>query len=77
MVNFKRLRENMGLSQPEAAIKAGVSIGTISGLELGRVDVRSMQGRTRRALVAFYGIDLVTGEPAQAQEPQPASSPAA
>lgn len=70
---FTEIRERLGLSVQEMAARAGVSVSFLYSFEAG--ESGTLQSRTRRALAAAYGVDPVSGEPAQIQEPAPASSP--
>jgi len=50
---FKSIRERMGLSQMQMAVKADVSIGTIQALES---DELNPTARTRGKIASAYGV---------------------
>jgi transcriptional regulator with XRE-family HTH domain len=52
--DLKQTRESLGLTQMDVAVKADVSIGTVSGLESGRIKYVSM--RVARKLANAYGV---------------------
>src|SRR5258708_39524592 len=67
---FKQLRERAGLTQKEAAEKAGVPIGTLRGWEYGRREpLLSAAGR----LAAALDVEIrALPEPPQRARPDPA-----
>lgn len=56
MNRYVLLRYKAGLTMPEAAEKAGVSVGTISGLESGSTKRPSV--KTAMALARVYGCEI-------------------
>lgn len=74
MLNFKEIREGLGASQFDMAVKARISVAYICAIENGKVNLAKLQGRVRRGLAKAYGFDPVTEQPVPTETPEPASS---
>lgn len=61
--DLKQVRKALGLTIAQLAYQAGVSGALVWSLENDRLNKEKMQSRTRTALSAAYGVDLITGEP--------------
>jgi transcriptional regulator with XRE-family HTH domain len=59
-MRMKRLREAAGLSQPQAAVAAGVPLGTLRGWEQGR-RVPSLDKAARLAQAIGVSLDEIAG----------------
>lgn len=66
--HFRKIRKSLGKSQMEIAVIAGVSIPLVSRLESGVTQWANLQSRTRQALAAAYGVDVLTGVAVESPE---------